>query len=88
MAHENAIDLYNQIVRFYATHGHMPDMRQIVGPDFDVRMAHKALIVLYDWGWIAYPRPGVMVLNRTTERDMTPTQLAAIFYRYGVKPLS
>lgn len=85
-AHENAINLYNQMVRFYATHGHLPEMRELLDV-YDTRTWHKALIVLYEWGWIKWLRPGVMVLNRPTERDMTPSQLAAMFYRYGVKPL-
>lgn len=82
--HEAAINLYNRIARFYATHADMPRMQDM---EIAPRDWHKAMLLLYQWGWIAYPRPGVIALNRPTERDMTPGELAALFYQHGVKPL-
>lgn len=82
--HENAINLYNRIARYYATHADMPRMQDM---EIDPRVWHKALVLLQAWGWITFLRPGVMVLNRPTERGLTPGELAAMFYQYGVKPL-
>lgn len=49
--HENAINLYNRIARYYATHADMPNAYDL---GMDTRDLHKALVLLYYWGWIAY----------------------------------
>lgn len=83
MSHEKAINLYNQIVQFYAATGFMPRFRHmtVMAGVSSINTVYNYLRRLEALGWVERPFPGAtcaITLTRPTEAGLTPDELRAL----------